>query len=117
MEVNTCSSRGEEDPGCCGCCWKPKGWIKVKLCTYKCWQFLVSTLFSILAFGIAFWGLLGGFSLQDNTFYSNLITFVLGGWLPSPSMKPEKKKQNVRDQEEAKNPQGYEERLFSSKAV
>lgn len=73
----------------CYCCYNL---TKIKLCTYKCWQFLVATIFSMLAFFVAFWGLLGGFSMQDNTFYSNLITFVLGVWLPSPSMKPEKKK-------------------------
>jgi hypothetical protein len=30
---------------------------------------------------------MGGFVNQDNTFYSNLITFVLGVWVPSPTMK------------------------------
>lgn len=51
---------------------------------------MVATFFSVLAFLIAFWGLMGGFVNQDNTFYSNLVTFVLGVWLPSPSMKPHK---------------------------
>lgn len=82
-------NKNEDEVEGCTCCYNL---TKIKLCTYKCWQFLVATFFSILAFLIAFWGLLGGFELQDNTFYSNLITFVLGVWLPSPSMKPEKKK-------------------------
>ncbi len=100
--LNNCNDKkgevgggGEETPNDrCSCCYSL---TKLKLCTYKCWQFIVATFFSICAFIIAFWGLMGGFELQDNTFYSNLITFVLGVWLPSPTMKPDKKKEKKLD--------------------
>jgi hypothetical protein len=59
---------------------------------------VVATFFSVLAFVVAIWGLMGGFAKLDNTFYSNLITFVLGVWLPSPSMKkPEKNKKRKKN--------------------
>ena len=77
----------EEQGQSCGCC----EFKKIRLCSYKCWQFFMSCVVSFLAIVIAFWGLIGGFRLQDHTFYSTLITFVLGVWCPSPSMKPEKK--------------------------
>ena len=94
MECNSCKKaedqEKEKEKGCCAC-------LSIRLCTYKCWQFVVATFFSVIAFVIAIWGLMGGFVQQDNTFYSNLVTFVLGVWLPSPSMKPDKKRNKTSE--------------------
>lgn len=58
-------------------------------CSYRCWQFIVSVIFSIFGLVVGFIGLMGAFTTTDQTFYSNLITFILGVWLPSPRLKKE----------------------------
>lgn len=58
-------------------------------CSYRCWQFIVSVMFSMFGLVVGFIGLMGAFETRDQTFYSNLITFILGVWLPSPRLKKE----------------------------
>lgn len=58
-------------------------------CSYRCWQFIVSVIFSMFGLVVGFIGLMGAFNTTDQTFYSNLITFILGVWLPSPRLKKE----------------------------
>jgi hypothetical protein len=46
-------------------------------------------MFSMFGLVVGFIGLMGAFETNDQTFYSNLITFILGVWLPSPRLKKE----------------------------
>lgn len=54
----------------------------------KCWAFVCSVIFSIIAVVIAIIGLTGQFSKTvSSDFYTGLITLVIGIWIKSPSMR------------------------------
>jgi hypothetical protein len=60
----------------------------------------VSVGFSIFAVVVGFIGLLGGFITKDPTFYSNIITFIIGIWVPSPTLKKDRDSENTTDPSE-----------------
>ena len=87
MKDNTDS---EKDHSCCTPrCALPRLGSYLQ-CSYRCWQFIVSVMFSMFGLVVGFIGLMGAFETYDQTFYSNLITFILGVWLPSPRLKEER---------------------------
>lgn len=69
-----------------------------KLCSRKCWQFAMSSVFSLIVLGVAVIGLCGWFAEYDGTFYTNMITFIIGVWIPSPKLKKDKeeKQRSIR---------------------
>jgi hypothetical protein len=81
-----CGIGEDGDEGQCCLLWR------LRFCTYRCWTFFMSCLVSLLALAMAFVGLLGGFQSTDTVVYWNLITFVVGVWIPSPRLKPANKR-------------------------
>lgn len=69
----------ESEPGCCGL-------LNPMYCSFKCWQFVVSVVISFAAFAVGVVGLCGLFAVEDKNFYTYLIVFVLGIWVPTPNM-------------------------------
>jgi hypothetical protein len=60
----------------------------LRFCTYQCWTFFVSCLITFIALGICLMGLFGIFPTIDPSNCWNLLTFVVGVWMPSPRLKP-----------------------------
>ena len=72
-----------------------------KPCSYKCWNFTVSVLVSMVALAVSICGLSGVFGTENLQFYMNLIIFILGIWCPSPTIKKEPEKSATLDGERA----------------
>ena len=82
----------ESEPGCCG-------FLNPMYCSFKCWQFVVSVIISFAAFAVGITGLCGLFAVEDKSFYTYLIVFVLGIWVPTPNMSKEQQQANVKKTE------------------
>jgi hypothetical protein len=78
------------------------GFMGLRFCTYQCWTFFVSCLITFIALGICLMGLFGIFPTIDPSNCWNLLTFVVGVWMPSPRLKPMKKDEN-KEKKEANN--------------
>ena len=71
---------GEPDASSCVC-------MGLRFCTYQCWTFFVSCLITFVALGICLMGLLNIFTGIDPSNSWNLLTFIVGVWMPSPRLK------------------------------
>lgn len=83
------------EPGCCGL-------FNPMYCTFKCWQFIISVIISFTAMAIGVVGLLGLFAQGDQQFFTYLILFTLGVWVPTPNMSKEVSTPNITIPEEPK---------------
>lgn len=76
-----------------GCCDSVFGKMN---CTYRCWNFAVCVLVSLIALVISILGLSGVLEHGDSSFYTNLVIFITGVWCPTPAIKSTSKQDSQK---------------------